>query len=359
VVPKMCNQFIPRTSEDARTSEDDGTDAPAEAYRFAHQSFRKGELQMPGSILPIQHAIVARPGTGALCRSGRGTCRRAVLRLAAWLFVVAAVGNARPVAAANTIESIYKVPGAHAVSTASVTDVGGAVIYHLYYPTHLGAGDLRHPIITWGNGTHALPSNYWGLLNHLASWGFVVVASTDLTTGTGAAILAAANYIVQQDSDPGSIFYQKLDTARVGAIGHSQGAGGVVNATNHSSGLIKTTVPIALPDQIWVSTGDAFDVQRLTVPVLFLGGANDIFIASPATLTGYYNQVPGAAAVAVLKGAGHNTIQQTGGGFLGYINAWMMYLLRNDNTARGAFVGAPPEINTNAAWQNRAEKNLP
>jgi pimeloyl-ACP methyl ester carboxylesterase len=314
---------------------------------------------MTGSILPVRHAMVARTGTGAPCRSGRGWCRRAVLGLAACLVAVAAAGNARPVAAADAIESIYKAAGSYAVSTASVTEAGGAVLYTLYYPTNLGAGDLRHPIITWGNGTYALPSHYWGLLTHLASWGFVVVASTDLTTGAGAEILAAAHYMVQQDSDPGSIFYQKLDTARVGAIGHSQGAGGVVNATNHSSGLIKTTVPIALPHQIWVSPGDEYDVQLLTVPVLFLGGANDIFIASPATLTGYYNQVPGAAAVAVLKGAGHNTIQQTGGGFLGYINAWMMYLLRNDNTARGAFVGAPPEINTNAAWQNRAEKNLP
>lgn len=314
---------------------------------------------MTGSILPVRHAIVARTGTGAICRSGQGSCRRAVLGLAAFLFAVAAAGNARPLAAANAIESIYKVAGSYSVSTASVTDAGGAVIYNLYYPTNLGAGDLRHPIITWGNGTNALSSHYWGLLNHLASWGFVVVASTDMTTGTGAEILAAANYMVQQDSDPGSIFYQKLDTARVGAIGHSQGAGGVVNATNHSSGLIKTTVPIALPNQIWVSPGDEYYVQLLTVPVLFLGGANDIIIASPATLTGYYNQVPGAAAVAVLKGAGHNTIQQTGGGFLGYINAWMMYVLCNDNTARGAFVGAPPEINTNTSWQNRAEKNLP
>jgi hypothetical protein len=314
---------------------------------------------MTGSILSVRHTMVARTGTGAIGRSGRGSCRRAVLGLVALLFAVAAAGNARPVAAANAIESIYKVDGSYSVSTASVTDAGGAVIYHLYYPTHLGVGDLRHPIITWGNGTNALPSHYWGLLNHLASWGFVVVASTDMTTGMGAEILAAANYMVQQDSDPGSIFYQKLDTARVGAIGHSQGAGGVVNATNHSSGLIKTTVPIALPNQFWVSPGDEYDVQLLTVPVLFLGGANDIFIASPATLIGYYNEVPGAAAVAVLKGAWHNTIQQTGGGFLGYINAWMMYVLRNDNTARGAFVGAPPEINTNTSWQNQAEKNLP
>jgi hypothetical protein len=36
-----------------------------------------------------------------------------------------------------------------------------------------------------------------------------------------------------------------------------------------------------------------------------------------------------------------------------------MYVLRNDSTARGAFVGSPPEINTNTSWSNQAEKNLP
>ena len=61
--------------------------------------------------------------------------------------------------------------------------------------------------------------------------------------------------------------------------------------------------------------------------MFFVGGQNDWLIASPSTLTGYYNKVPGAAALGVLKGAGHNTIQGTGGGFLGYITAWLMYQL--------------------------------
>jgi pimeloyl-ACP methyl ester carboxylesterase len=279
----------------------------------------------------------------------------------AWMVCVLAIGIAggvRPAAAANAIETTYKTAGTFSVSTSTVTS--GGMTYNLYYPTQLGTGGMRHPIITWGNGTNATPSNYYGLLNHLASWGFVVVAVDDPTTGTGAEMLAAAQYMVARDSDGSSIFYQKLDTTKVGAVGHSQGAGGTVNATNHSSGLIKTAVTIALPNQVWVSAGDEYYVDQLTVPVLFLGGASDIIIASPATQTGYYNQVPGAAAVAVLKGAGHNTIQNTGGGFLGYINAWLMYVLRGDSIARGAFVGAPPEINTNtASWSNQAEKNLP
>lgn len=279
--------------------------------------------------------------------------------LFALCLAIGVLSNVTIATAASAIETTYKAAGPFSVSTANVTNGSGAVIYNLYYPTTLGAGGLLHPIVTWGNGTNAQPANYYGLLNHLASWGFVVVASTSPTTGKGDEMLAGANYMVAQNNTPTSIFYQKLNTAKIGAVGHSQGAGGSVNATNKSNGLIRTTITVALPNSIWVSPGDEYYVQSLTVPVLFLGGSSDIIIASPATQTGYYNKVPGASAVAVLKNAGHNTIQNGGGRFPGYINAWLMYTLRGDNTARGAFVGSPPEINTNTAWQNQAEKFLP
>jgi hypothetical protein len=287
--------------------------------------------------------------------------RRALVSMSVVLALVAGAlaTNVAPAAAASTIESKYKVAGTWSVTTANVTNGSGAVIYNLFYPANLGANGFKHPIITWGNGTNAVPSQYTGVLNQLASWGFVVVASTSKTTGTGTEILAGANYLVTQNGTVGSTFYQKLDTAKVGAIGHSQGAGGVTRAAISQPNLIKTVVPIALPDQIWVAAGDAFNVAQLTRPVFFVGGSGDWLIAPPATLQGYYNNVPGAAALGVLKGAGHNTIQGTGGDFLGYITAWMMYQLQGDAYARGAFVGAPPELNTNTAWQNQAEKNLP
>jgi len=289
-------------------------------------------------------------------RTARRIARAATsLTLAGCIAILAASTSAR----ALPIEDAYEVAGPWAVSTAEVTDGGGVVLYNLFYPTNLGAGGTRHPIITWGNGTAAVPTQYLGLLNQLASWGFVIVASTSQTTAKGFEMLAGVNYMIAADSDPGSIFHDKLDTGRIGAIGHSQGAGGTINSTNLSGGLIKTAVPIALPAQIWVGAGDNFSVAQLTVPVLFLSGSTDTIISSPATNTGYYNQVPGAAAKAVLIGAGHNTIQGTGGNFLGYITAWMRYQLADDTVARGAFVGSPAEITVNSAWNNVATKSLP
>jgi len=262
-----------------------------------------------------------------------------------------------PAGAASAIETQYKTAGTWAVSTANVSDASGS--YVLYYPTNLGAGGVDHPIVTWGNGTGATPSNYTGVLTHLASWGFAVVASTSGTTGSGDEVLAGANYLVAQNANPSSQFYGDLDVTKVAAAGHSQGASGALNATTQSGGLIDTTITFNLPNPSWVGAEHVTDFTQITKPVLFLTGSNDWLISSTSGQTGYYNKVAGAAAKASLKGAGHNNIQGNGGGYLGYFTAWLLYTLNGNTTARGAFVGSPPEINTNTNWQNQAEKNLP
>ncbi len=72
----------------------------------------------------------------------------------------------------------------------------------------------------------------------------------------------------------------------------------------------------------------------------------------------YYNEVHYAAAMLVLNGADHLTIQGNGGGYLGYLTAWLMYQLQGDQYAGGAFVADPPEVNTNPSWSWQAEKDL-
>jgi predicted dienelactone hydrolase len=150
------------------------------------------------------------------------------------LLVVAGLGGRTPAAsAASAIETTYRAVGPWAVSTGSASAFGGT--YKLYYPTNLGSGGFDHPILTWGNGTNATPSKYDGILTHLASWGFVVIASDSGSTGLGTQILDGAYYLVNQDANPASIFYQNLDIANVGALGHSQGAGGAQPSTRAGS----------------------------------------------------------------------------------------------------------------------------
>jgi len=284
------------------------------------------------------------------------------LRARALLVVVALAAAISPASVSAAppcscpIQDAYKVAGSWGVTHGTTTDQGGAA-YELWYPTQLGAGGYTHPVITWGNGTNGVPQNYEEILSQFASWGFVVIASVSGQTGLGNEILAGANWMVTLNGTSSSIFYQKLDTAKIGAAGHSQGAGGAVNATIMSSGLIKSTMPFNLPDPRWWTT-PLPDWSQISNPIHFFTGSTDK-LSTATWQTNFYNQVPGAAAKASLKSAGHNVIQNANNGYFGYATAWFRYTLAGDTVARGAFVGNPPEINANASFLNQAQKNLP
>ena len=253
--------------------------------------------------------------------------------------------------------------------------------FDLIYPTNLGANGFSHPIITWGNGTLGSAKGAKYFLDHLASWGFVIIATQDQFTGPGQTILDAANFLVKENNtDTTSIFYHKLNTAQIGAVGHSQGAGGAANALIKSGGTIKTVIPIELPAQMWCTLPPCLDTKNLTSgSVFFIDGSADLLVSPPFQLpnvTGlqsidaYYNAVP--AGVPKLKGTlicpNHNDI--TGQpdcsaaaqpcvvgvyGYLGYPTAWFMDTLQGDAYAHSAFVTGTGEIFSQPKnWQHVA-----
>jgi hypothetical protein len=270
----------------------------------------------------------------------------------------------------GTIEQQFYVNGTWAVTVQTGTmccdSLGNK--FDLYYPTNLGAGGFKHPIITWGNGSFGKASDVDYFLKHMASWGFVIIATEDQNTGPGQTILDAANALITASTTPGSIFQNKLDITNVGAIGTSQGAGGSINALIKSGGTIKTVIPIELPAQIWCSTPPCVDTSHLTAgSVFFVDGSLD-FVSPPnqdpsatglQSVAAFYTAVP--AGVAKLKGTligpTHNDV--TGQpdcthakvpclfgvyGYLGYPTAWMMDRLQGNAAAHAAFVNATGEM---------------
>jgi hypothetical protein len=256
--------------------------------------------------------------------------------------------------------------------------------FDFYYPTNLGAGGFKHPIITWGNGSFGKAGDVDYFLKHMASWGFVIIATEDSMTGAGQTILDAANFLIAANGDPTSIFHNKLDVTQIGAIGTSQGAGGAINALIKSAGTIKTVIPIELPAQIWCSTPpNCIDTSRLTMgSVFFVDGSLD-FVSPPtqsASATGeqsiaaYYNAVP--AGVAKLKGTligpTHNDV--TGQpdcknakqpcligvyGYLGYPTAWMMDRLQGNAPAHAAFISTTGEMFSQPTNWELVVSNIP
>ena len=180
--------------------------------------------------------------------------------------------------------------------------------------------------------------------------------------------------MVQENSDPSSIFFNKLDTNHIGAIGHSQGAGGAIRAMIASNGKISTVMPIELPGQQFClcSPNQVLDTANITQgSVFFVDGSNDIPISPPIqlqpplqvgeqSLAAFYAAVPNAVPkiTATLIGPTHNDISGQPDcdtatsapcivgvyGYLGYPTAWMAGRLGLDPGAHAAFVGGTGEI---------------
>jgi hypothetical protein len=203
----------------------------------------------------------------------------------------------------------------------------------------------------------------------MASYGLTVIASTLTNTGSGNEIDDGAKYLVAQNTASSSVYFGNLDTARVGAFGHSQGATGAVNAATHDPSLYTSVLTFSLPAQSWSSSNSDCPTAAICTPhpdqlkapafLISTHGVLDSIIASPATETAYYNSIPGAASLGIVaEAADHNTIQDSGNPSieLGYATAWFLYRLRGDTVAGSAFTGASPELPGNSNWPGSLTK---
>ncbi|MGW4525834.1 poly(ethylene terephthalate) hydrolase family protein [Amycolatopsis sp. NPDC004378] len=242
------------------------------------------------------------------------------------LFVIPQPAQAAPVQ--------WDQPGPYAVVSEPL-DAGHTV----FRPANLGGG--KHAVILWGNGTGATPAVYAPLLSHLASYGFVVAAADTTNSGSGQEMLDGARTLVAENSRPGSEYFGRIDTAHIGATGHSQGGGGAIAAG--ADPLVTTTVPI--------EPGPLGSVPALHGPVFFLAGQFDVIVPPGLlVLPRYYaaSQVP--AVYGELAGATHFTAAGDAGGFRGAITAWFRYWLAGDPQARGVFFGPGCTLCADPAW---------
>lgn len=218
----------------------------------------------------------------------------------------------------------------------------------LYLP-RMPAGSPKAPVVTWGNGTWAEPKKYDFLLKHLASWGIAVVATRDNEAARGGTLLDAVELLRKSDHAA------TLDFGRVAAAGHSQGAGGAVNAAI-SDPEISAVAAVALPARHHCAPGDCEQIPAglsAGTSVLFLSGERDP-LSPPDALASYYGQAPDGIrkAKASVIDADHNDIQgqpecqflsigcRNGvEGFLPYITAWLVWHLGVDPGAGKLFTG--------------------
>jgi dienelactone hydrolase len=222
-------------------------------------------------------------------------------------------------------------------------------LYTVYRPAQLQEGE-KLPVITWGNGTCAKPEGYGALLRYVASHGFFVIAANSRWTQTGAPMTKALDYLKAANADAKSPYYQHLDLARIGAMGHSQGGMATIEAA--ADARVKTVI-------IWNGGSSA------SKPYLAVTGDQDIgdptvaglkrdVEASPPGAWLFYHKTVGTGSV-----KGHLTLMTQPERVVEPAVAWFKYQLSSDAASRDWFVGSACKLCTTTDEYEYGQKGLP
>ena len=219
-----------------------------------------------------------------------------------------------------------------------------------YYPAQLEDSGDQWPAVVFVNGTEVYAAKYPALFRHLASWGFIVLGNEDPGTFSGDSTDATLAWLLEQNGDPDSVFYQKVDTAHMGLSGHSQGGVGVFNAISEqpNGGLYTCAVSLSpTQEDLAAALNIPYDPSKTVIPTLVLAGtSNDVI--TPEGMEKLYGKLGGPKAMALRTDTGHGEMLYSGDG---YVTAWLMYWLRGDEEAGKAFWGEAPELAGNPNWR--------
>ena len=231
-------------------------------------------------------------------------------------------------------------------------DGGAPVAFTMFRPKDLAQGGLCHPVVTWGNGTGSNPSLYKVLLNQLASHGFVVIASDSPNVGQGdpPPMVAGVTWVLQQNADPTSVMYQRIDTTHVGATGHSQG--GFATTTAGQDAHILTIAPIA----------GATATRNLHGPALLLCGGMDTTVPCSTVMNAFTGITNQPVMLADQLAATHGGWVSFRAGMLNpyevAVTAWMRVQLMGDTALLSRFYGPTCTLCTDTATWSVMQKMM-
>lgn len=225
---------------------------------------------------------------------------------------------------APTESSIEALRGPYAVSETTVSRLavsgfGGGTIY---YPTSTADGTFGAVAVSPGyTGTQS--SIAW-LGPRLASQGFVVFTIDTLTTldqpdSRGNQLLAALDYLTKISSVRG-----RIDSTRLGVMGHSMGGGGSLEAAKTRPSL-QAAIPLT-PwnlDKTW---------PEIKTPTLIFGADGDTIAPVATHAEPFYNTLPSSLdrAYLELNGATHFTPNTSNTTIAKYSVSWLKRFIDND-----------------------------
>jgi pimeloyl-ACP methyl ester carboxylesterase len=218
-------------------------------------------------------------------------------------------------------------------------------LYTMFRPAVLEDG-AKYPVITWGNGTCSHPLLFSELLEHLASHGFIVVATNTRWTSGGVEMLRGLDFAVAENARAASPLFGKVDTAMLGVSGHSQGS--MATVTAGADPRVVATVPIQ-------GAGVAA-ARQLHSPTFLIAGELDTLV-TPAGVEDAYDAVTVPAVYGLSMGQDHLMPGRAPAPILDAVTAWFKIHLAGDEEARTLFYGDDCTLCSDARWTLQ-RKNL-
>lgn len=187
--------------------------------------------------------------------------------------------------------------------------------------------------------------------------GFIVVGNDDGSTGFGKSSDETIDYIKKASVDKDSVLYGKIDIDNIGITGHSQGGAGVFTSISIMEHKDEYKTAVALSpthEETAVAFGWKYDLTKINIPTLIIAGSQGDFetqmVLPIEKMIDMYNKIPSSKIMMRRIGAEHGQMLYSADG---YVTAWFMWQLQNDEEAGKAFIGDNPEILKNELYQNQ------
>ena len=213
----------------------------------------------------------------------------------------------------------------------------------VFYPSNISESSQKFPIIAFANGTGFSYDIYESLLVEIAKGGYVVIANTETMSGDGVKQLESVDFLIGQNKNSSSIFYNKLNTEKIGLAGHSQGGRSAVNAAAKDS-RIDCVVSFA-------GSNYTSEAEKLSTPTFFIGGSADMIVLASQWVVPAYQSCKGPAIYACMKNAIHTRCCTNPTEYTKYAIPWFNAWLKNDAGAKEIFRNGG-KLSQDSAWQD-------
>lgn len=209
---------------------------------------------------------------------------------------------------------------------------GGGWVAH---PKDMGKDGVKHPIFVFGCGGGSQPSQYMDHMTLIASHGFVM--ESHVSNGEATDHSKPLEWLLKQNETEGSKYYQKLDTTKIAAGGHSMGSIATF-AFEATTDKLTTSIHVA---------GGSFDgngFMSLKTPTLFVEGEGDTLAGENTARDFEKTTVP--TFYVNIDDSDHIYAARDG---LPVIIAWLRWKLAGEEERAASFTGASCEF-CGAPW---------